>query len=132
MQIAYLLGLIGSAMLTLGVFLPIISFPIVGSMNYFKNGEGDGTLILLLAVTSLFLTFRRRFEWLFTTGIASLAMLVVTFIVVRMKMSSISEEMESKLAGNPFRSLALLCHLRSGGFRRKLSSVCSSVRLWIT
>ena len=28
--------------------------------------------------------------------------------------------------------LTLLCHLRSGAFRRKLSSMCSSRRLWIT
>jgi ABC-type multidrug transport system fused ATPase/permease subunit len=32
----------------------------------------------------------------------------------------------------PTSGLALLCHLRSGGFRRKSSSMCSNLRLWMT
>ncbi|MBI9082217.1 MAG: hypothetical protein JEZ11_01385 [Desulfobacterales bacterium] len=45
-----ILGLIGSIILFVGVFTPIFSVPIMGNMNYFQNGKGDGTIVLVLAI----------------------------------------------------------------------------------
>jgi hypothetical protein len=106
MRPRHLLGLTGSLVLALGVFMPILSVPIVGSVNYFRNGEGDGTLVLVLALVSLLLTLRYRYEWLLTTGLTSLAMLVFTFVNLRIKISGMNADIESQLAGNPFRGLA--------------------------
>ena len=50
-----MLGLIGSVVLFIGVFAPIVSVPIMGNINYFQNGQGDGMIILVLAVISLIL-----------------------------------------------------------------------------
>jgi hypothetical protein len=99
-------GLVGSLMLAVGVFLPIISLPIVGAMNYFQNGRGDGTVILAFAVCSALLTVRRRYEWLLTTGGASLAMVLVTFFMVASRLSDVRTNMDHHLADNPFRGLA--------------------------
>jgi len=52
-------GLIGSVMLFIGVFTPLISLPIVGSTNYFMNGRGDGTIVLILAVISFLSTYKK-------------------------------------------------------------------------
>ena len=35
-----------------GVFAPLISLPIVGELNYFGNGKGDGVFVLIPAVTA--------------------------------------------------------------------------------
>ena len=37
-----IIGLSGAVILFVGVFCPIISMPIMGSMNYFQNGKADG------------------------------------------------------------------------------------------
>jgi hypothetical protein len=74
------LGLIGSIVLFVGVFTPIISLPIVGSMNYFQNGKGDGVIILGLAIVSLILTLTKRYGGLWFTGLGSLAVMIFTFI----------------------------------------------------
>lgn len=37
-----LLGVIGSIVLFIAVFMPLFSVPIVGNVNYFQNGKGDG------------------------------------------------------------------------------------------
>ena len=50
-----MLGLIGSITLFIGVFAPIVSIPLIGNANYFRNGQGDGTIVLILAVVSLIL-----------------------------------------------------------------------------
>lgn len=101
-----MLGLIGSLILFVGVFTPIISLPIVGTMNYFQNGKGDGVIILALAIVSLILTLTKRYRGLWLTGIGSLAVMVFTFVNFQMRMSEMQAQMESQLSGNPFRGLA--------------------------
>ena len=99
-------GLIGSIVLFIGVFTPIVSIPIMGNMNYFQNGRGDGIFILILAVVSLVLVLTKKYKGLWFTGLASLAVMIFTFVNFQMKISEMKSHMESELAGNPFRGLA--------------------------
>lgn len=93
-------------MLFLGVFAPFVKAPIVGDVNYFANGKGDGVIIIALAVVSLFLTLGRLYWGLLVTGILSLGMLGFTFVNFHMRMSEARSEMARTLAGNPFRGLS--------------------------
>jgi len=88
-----LLGLIGSAVLFVGVFAPIISVPIMGNMNYFQNGKGDGTIVLVLVTVSLILILLKKFKGLWFTGLGSMAILAFTFINFQMKMSDVKTQM---------------------------------------
>ena len=100
-----LLGLIGSIVLFVGVFAPIVSVPVMGNMNYFQNGKGDGTIVLVLAVVSLVLVMAKKYRGLWFTGLSSLTVMAFSFINFQMKMSEISAQMETELVGNPFRGL---------------------------
>lgn len=82
-----LLGVVGSIVLFIGVFMPLFSVPIIGNMNYFQNGKGDGVVIIILAGVSLFLALTERFKGLLITGILSLAMMAFTFFGFQWKMS---------------------------------------------
>ncbi len=62
MNTRQLLGLLGSALLFIGVFLPLVSIPLLGSLNYFQNGRGDGVFVLLLATGSAILTLIQRYR----------------------------------------------------------------------
>jgi hypothetical protein len=99
-------GVVGSLLLGLGVFAPIISLPIVGGVNYFRNGTGDGVFVLALAGISLILSIRRRFHWLFTTGTSAIALLIGTFLGFLDSMVEMERSVARDLADNPFRSLA--------------------------
>jgi len=101
-----LLGLIGSAILFVGVFTPIISIPIMGNMNYFQNGKGDGTFVLVLAVISLILVLLKKFKGLWFTGLGSIAIMTFTFINFQMALVNTRTQMETELKGNPFRGIA--------------------------
>jgi hypothetical protein len=100
------LGLTGSIVLFVGVFLPIVSLPMVGSMNYFQNGKGDGTIIIVLAIISLFMVLSKRYKGLWYTGIGSLAVLIVSLINAQIKISEAKTKMNADLADNPFRGIA--------------------------
>lgn len=100
-----ILGLSGSLILFFGVFTPIISLPIVGSVNYFQNGRGDGVFILLLAILSVFFTLTKRYRLLLFTGIGSFVILVFTFVTFQLRMSEMQSQMKQGMANNPFAGL---------------------------
>jgi len=54
------IGLAGCGLLVLGTFLPIVRLPMVGSINYFNNGNGDGIYIIIIAIISLFLILKKN------------------------------------------------------------------------
>ena len=101
-----LLGLIGSAILFVGVFAPIVSIPIMGNMNYFQNGKGDGVIVLVLAVISFILVLLKKFKGLWFTGLGSMAIMTFTFINFQMALNNTRTQMETELTGNPFRGIA--------------------------
>ncbi len=101
-----LYGIIGSILLFIGVFAPIISLPIVGSVNYFQNGRGDGVIVLIFALISIVLTVSKKYRGLWITGVGSLGVMLFTFVNFQIRLSEMKDEMEKKLAGNPFRGIA--------------------------
>ena len=101
-----MIGLVGSALLFVGPFCPIVTVPIMGSMNYFQNGQGDGTIIIVLAVVSAFLIYGQRFRFLWLTGGLALNLVAFTYIRFQYKLSELKSNMESELEGNPFAGLA--------------------------
>lgn len=78
----------------------------MGNINYFSNGNGDGVLVLFMSIISFILALKKKYKWLFFTGLASMAVILFTFINIQIKMSGMKEKMESDLAGNPFRIFA--------------------------
>ena len=78
----------------------------MGNMNYFQNGKGDGTIVLILAVISLILVLTKKYKGLWFTSIGSLGVMLFTFINFHSIMSQVKADMDSELADNPFRGLA--------------------------
>jgi hypothetical protein len=73
--------LIAAAAMALGAFCPIVSLPIVGSINYVKGGHGDGIFVLACSaavVACVTFGYRR------TTGLlASAALLMMITALVQ-------------------------------------------------
>lgn len=100
------LGVVGSVVLFIGVFSPVISVPIIGNVNLFQNGSGIGIVVLALAGVSFVLTLMRVFSGLWFTGLASLAIMGITFFNLQIGISEAKYKMDAELQGNPFRGLA--------------------------
>ncbi len=98
-----LIGLSGAVILFVGAFAPIISVPVAGSINYFQNGKGDGTIIIGLAIISAVLALIRRYIGLWLTGAASLGLLTFTYLNLQAHLSGAQESMGVELADNPFK-----------------------------
>ena len=101
-----IIGAIGAFLLIIGVFSPFVRIPILGSINYFHNGRGVGTIILVLAIGSLLSVFGRRYNGLFASGIVSLILLCLTFIQFKFRMAEFKSDLESEFANIPIKGLA--------------------------
>lgn len=97
-----IIGIAGCLITFVGVFMPIVSIPIVGDLNYFGNGEGDGVFLLVLSAISLVFILVKWFKWLWLTGGASLAVICFTFINFRQTMSGAKEDISRDLQDNIF------------------------------
>lgn len=105
-DLAQLLGVVGAFILLLGVFSPIINLPVVGTLNYFRNGTEDGVVLAALAVASLLLTIKRQYAWIWVTGSCSLALVTLSFLIIQNRISEIKSQVSDDLSGNPFRGIA--------------------------
>lgn len=99
-------GIIAGALMIVGPFCPLVSLPFIGDITYFKNGEGDGTLVLICGVASLGLATAKRFQVLWVTGAASVGLVAFVLIRMKQKISELGSGLSSDLADNPFRGLA--------------------------
>ena len=93
-----ILAILGSALQFVGVFLPIVSVPILGSLNYFQNGKGDGSFILILAGISIVLALTRLFGGLWFTGGTSVALLLFTLFRFIHGLGTLREEVKSGIS----------------------------------
>jgi hypothetical protein len=99
-------GLAGAALLAVGVFTPIVRVPIVGSINYFRNGTGDGTVILVISALAALFAAVRQTGWLLPLGTFASGLLAIVFLSLRARMTDVQSSMVRDLADNPFRGIA--------------------------
>ena len=83
-RIKQITGLLGSAMLFIGVFVPLISIPTMENMSYLLCSKKIDVIIALgLATMSFILVLAKKFKALWFTGIVSLCLTIVAFIHFR-------------------------------------------------
>jgi hypothetical protein len=92
----------GAALMVLGTFLPIVTFPIIGSINYLAGGRGDGMIVLVLALVIAGLAAAGYRKLTTVAAILALAVMLTTIV----KMTSVFHDLHSNLASlqkdNPF------------------------------
>lgn len=93
-----ILGIIGSALLILGIFLPIVSLMGIISLSYFDAIKispvqaWSGLLLLLFGIISLIMAVTNKFKILIATGVVSLGILVLDFFRLKNSLSDAPAE----------------------------------------
>lgn len=98
-------GAVGAALLIIGVFCPLISVPIIGSMNYFHNGKGEGVIVLVIGAIALALALNRTYKAVRVAGIISLFVVAYSFYNVTAKLSQAQSDASQQLKGNQFQNI---------------------------
>lgn len=100
-----IIGLVGTALLFFGVFCPIITLPIVGDVNYFHNGKGDGVALIVFSLLSFLSIMFKQERIPFYVGIGSLVFLSYNIYYITKNINETMEMTSQKLAGNPFQDV---------------------------
>ncbi|HYJ47958.1 MAG TPA: hypothetical protein VEV81_15215 [Pyrinomonadaceae bacterium] len=89
-----ILGIVGSALLILGLFLPVVSFAGIISFSAFDAitnapiNQSWGAIVLgLCGVVGLVLALTNRYRMLILPGVISLGILVLAFIKIKSELS---------------------------------------------
>lgn len=101
-----ILSIIGAGLLLAGLFMPVVSVPLFGSMSLVQYNSNDALVIALLSAGTFILTGTRRTQLVLWTGIGALAMLAYSFVRLQSQMSELRSRIESELSGTAFGSLA--------------------------
>lgn len=101
-----MIAIAGSLLLFVGVFSPIVQLPIVGTINIYNQGEGDGIFILIVAALATIFTFTKHFRFHVFAG--SVVLVDVAIILYRFtsKLSQAKSQLNIDMADNPFRGFA--------------------------
>ena len=100
------LAVTAGILLVLGTFTPIVSFPFVGDVDFFREGYGDGYILLAMAGLSVALAITGRWKQVLVPGLGSLAVVLWTFLGVQDTISEARSGAQATLAGNPHEGLA--------------------------
>lgn len=102
-----ILGFIGSLVLIVSVFMPVVSIPLSGTMNAFSFERGDGKIVLALGVISIIIVLVKKYKGLWFTGFASLGMSIATFTYIQGRVASVKAQLQSS-SNSPFGGLGEL------------------------
>lgn len=100
------LAVTAGILLVFGVFTPIVSFPFVGDVDFFRAGYGDGYILLAMAGLSMALAVTGRWKQVLVPGLGALAVVLWTFLSVQGTVSQARSGAPAALAGNPHEGLA--------------------------
>lgn len=100
------IGFVGAAMLLIGAFTPVVAFPVIGSVNLFNNGKGDGLVIIGIAIVSGVLALVKRFSGLWITSALALGILFFTFMNLLTQIAGMQESLNTSMKDNPFKGIA--------------------------
>ena len=100
------LGYIGIFILIVGIFAPMMSAPVVGTLSYFRNGSEEAIVLLVLSAFSVFCLKKEYYSWLYGPATWSFLLISFTFYYYHSLLSDTKSSINEELLGNPFRGLA--------------------------
>ncbi len=104
LDLVYLSGIAGSIILFFGIFTPLISLPVVGSVSL-TNGSVKA-IITTCVVASFTLTLKKMYKWLTLTGLGAALTISYIFLDFLVRIEDAKSNIDTELSGNPFRGLA--------------------------
>lgn len=101
------IALAGAALLVIGLFLPIVTLPIIGTVNLFNGGTNWLALALLaLGAIAAGLALRDRTGDAIFPGTAAAAILIYKFVSLQWTISEMRASLTENLKDNPFAGIA--------------------------
>jgi hypothetical protein len=100
------IALVGAGLLAIGVFLPLVRVPKMGTMSFINSGSGYGLTVLVLAVAVIVLALLNLTKHVIWPGIVSAVLISLAFTGLQARLSEVRERATGDLGDNPFAGIA--------------------------
>lgn len=95
-----ILGIIGSLILFLGIFTPLIRFPWLGTLSL--TSSFNCLIVIVLAIASFVFSIKQNYQRLWFTGISSLFFTFLNFVSFFQKIVQTKATLNNELANNTY------------------------------
>ena len=101
------LAFAGAALLVVGLFMPIVTLPMVGAVSTFGNGTNWIAYVLTgLAAVAAYLASKDQTDDVIWPGLGAAAVIVAAFVALQVRIAGAKAQLADGLEGNPFAGLA--------------------------
>lgn len=95
MKAKQIIGIVGAALLVVGIFLPAIKIPFLGNTTYFENQEFESYAMVGMALLTMILIALKKDKGLWFTGLCSFGVLVYSYFQFQGMMNGENAQMEN-------------------------------------
>ncbi len=96
------MGMLGAALLFVGMFLPVFSMPTIDDITYFQNGRFDRIIVLSASVFAMYFALARNSKGLVATGAMSLVFAGYSFIDMYLQVRDMKESIRTESVNYEF------------------------------
>ena len=97
--------ILGSALLTLGIFMPFLGVRFFKDQTYWQLSLSGAIILIALAVVSIVIALFRKFGLLYLTGGGALGLLVYSIQQVETRKAGMLADVTQSLSGSPLKGL---------------------------
>ena len=98
-------ALVGAVLMVFGLFAPLFTAPVIGTITYFDNARTEALIILLLGLAAAFLAGTGRTRFCIIPGLAAFGVMIVTWIQARTALEDLRDDFGNGLTGEIGRAL---------------------------
>jgi len=101
-----IVAIIGGLLMAVGVFLPMLSIPLLRDDPFFRLSPGGAAIILALGGLTILLAVIGRFRYLYLTGLLALGLLIYSYVKVEQRKSSAQADLRERVIDTPLKDLS--------------------------
>lgn len=105
-MIRRIVTVIGGLLMIVGVFLPMLSIPILHDDSYFELSPGGACTILVLGALSIVIALFKRFRLLYLTGLVALGLLVYTYFQIDKRRTAAQNDLRERVIDTPLKHMS--------------------------
>lgn len=98
-------ALIGAVLMVFGLFAPLFTAPILGTITYFDNARTEAVILLLLGLAAAFLAGTGRTRFCIVPGLAAFGVMVLTWVQAQTALERLREDFGDGFEGEIARAL---------------------------
>lgn len=99
-------AVVGGLLMAVGVFIPMLSIPVLRDDPFSRLSPGGAAIILALGGLTILIAVLGRFRLLYLTGLVAIALLIYTYVQVDRRKTAAQSDLKERVINTPLKNLS--------------------------